>query len=82
MTGWHHRRHPSVSVHPKSRLSDILAHMQTRGRQACSGSSRCSGIVGDLAPLLRPGVEQAHSDVADAWEQILDDRYSGRSRQC
>lgn len=44
MTGWHHRRHPSVSVHPKSRLSDILAHMQTRGREA--------GVLWKL-PVLR-----------------------------
>lgn len=32
MMNWCHRRHPSVSVHPTSRLSDILTHMQTRGR--------------------------------------------------
>lgn len=74
-------RHPSVSIHPKSRLADILAHLQTRGRQACSGSSQCAGVMGCQAQVLRPGVAQAHSDVVGAWVQILGGRYIGRSHR-
>ena len=75
-------RHPSVSVHPKSRLADILAHSQTRGSQVCSGSSQCAGVMGRQVQVLRLGVAQAHSDVAGVWVQILDGRHRGRSHRC
>lgn len=83
MMNWCHKRHPSVSVHPTSRLSDILTHMQTRGRLGALWKLLVLSYNGRLgAQLLRPGGEQAHSDVAGAWVQILDGKHSGRSHQC